>query len=81
MLMYFCLDCEELFKESKIWVEKHGLDSPPYEEWDGCPFCGGRYIDAIFCDCCGNPIIGDYVTIVTGDNICENCFTLKNIED
>ena len=79
--MYICLDCEKLFEEPKLWIEKHNLDSPPYEEWLGCPLCGGWYVETIDCDCCNEPILGEYAHIVTGENICENCFTIRNIGD
>jgi hypothetical protein len=81
MFMYICLDCEKIFDFPELWTEKHGLDNPPYEEWWGCPYCGGMYVEAIYCDRCTKPIIGDYVHIITGENICEDCFTFKNIED
>ncbi len=38
---YTCLDCRATFDTPKRWVERHGLDGPPYEEWYGCPFCSG----------------------------------------
>lgn len=69
---YTCLDCGETFDEPKKWIEQHGLDSPPYEKFSGCPFCGGSYTQTILCDGCGCPIIGDYVQIqVTGSRYCD----------
>lgn len=41
--MYVCLDCQKTFETPKYWMDKHGLDSPPYETWRGCPYCGGTY--------------------------------------
>lgn len=79
--MYICLDCNKLFNTPRRIIEKHDLDSPPYEEWDGCPYCGGSYIDAIFCDGCEQPITGEYAQILNNAKYCENCFSLKNIED
>lgn len=29
--MYVCLDCQKTFETPKYWMDKHGLDSPPYE--------------------------------------------------
>jgi hypothetical protein len=59
--MYVCLDCQHIFEEGKHYVEAHGLDAPPYEEFDGCPKCGGAYVEAKKCDCCGEYITGDYI--------------------
>ena len=61
--MYICLDCNKLFDSPKRYVETHGLDTPPYETWTGCPSCGGSYVSATECDECG-----DYVYC----NICRN---------
>ena len=79
--MYVCLDCEILFNEPKTYVEKHGLDSPPYEEISGCPSCGGAYVEAIFCDGCENPIVSEYIKVKSGAKYCENCITWKEIQD
>jgi hypothetical protein len=79
---YTCLDCGETFDEPKKWIERHGLDSPPYEKFSGCPFCGGSYTQTILCDGCGCPIIGDYVQIqVTGNRYCDECFMLKSLDE
>lgn len=42
-LRYQCLDCGRKFSEPEKYQETHGLDSPPYEEWYGCPYCAGAY--------------------------------------
>ena len=39
--MFRCIDCGKTFRTPKTRYEKHGLDTPPYEEWDCCPYCGG----------------------------------------
>jgi hypothetical protein len=44
--MYKCLDCGRTFSTPKYWQETHGLDYGPYEQFSGCPFCGGDYEDA-----------------------------------
>lgn len=43
--MFKCVDCERKFEHPDVRVEKHGLDSPPYEEWNCCPYCGGDVED------------------------------------
>lgn len=40
---YMCLECNKIFEFPRHYVEQHGLNSPPYEEWFGCPFCAGTY--------------------------------------
>lgn len=40
---YVCLECEKHFHSPRHYIEKHGLDTPPYEEWYGCPYCSGAY--------------------------------------
>lgn len=77
---YTCLDCGRDFDEPKHWEERHGLDSPPYEHFSGCPYCGGAYIHTTLCDGCGKPITGDFVEIEpTGDRFCDACFMMKSL--
>ena len=79
---FICLECGTLFDEPRKFVERHGLDSPPYEEYGGCPACGGAYTRTVSCDGCGKPITGDYVKIgPTGDCFCDQCYMLKSLED
>ena len=75
MKMFVCLDCGNIFAEPKHYVDKHGFDIPPFEERDGCPYCGGAYAEAHQCDCCGKWIDDDYIKIKTGERFCCNCFT------
>lgn len=35
--MMICVECERVFDQPNHIVERHGLDTPPYEEYDGCP--------------------------------------------
>ena len=77
---YTCLDCGKTFDDPKRWEERHGLDSPPYEDFSGCPYCGGAYTRTILCDACGEPIVCDYVKIqTTGDCYCDECFMMKSL--
>lgn len=77
---YTCLDCGKTFDEPKRWIEHHGLDSPPYESFCGCPYCGGTYTHTILCDSCGHPISNEYVKIqTTGACYCDECFMIKSL--
>lgn len=78
--MFICLDCGKLFEEPKYYVETHGLDTPPYETWNGCPTCAGAYVETFECSKCGEWITGDYIE-VDGNLICEECYYVKSIED
>lgn len=80
--MYICLDCGCIFENPRKYVETHGLDSPPYEEWNGCPYCGGVYTEARKCDGCEKWIDGEFVEILPSHEVyCDECFELKDIED
>lgn len=37
--MYKCRECGCVFEEPRNWVERHGLECGPYEEWSACPNC------------------------------------------
>lgn len=79
--MYLCLDCYELIEELKHNIETHGLDSPPYEETDVCPLCGGYCKEAILCSVCNDYIVDDYIKLDTGENVCNNCYIKCSIDD
>lgn len=78
--MYVCLDCGETFSFPEIIIEKHGLDSPPYEESIGCPTCGGAFVETMSCDICGEYITNEYVETIDGSIYCEDCYSVKNVE-
>ena len=71
---YICLNCGSLFDEPKPFVERHGLDTPPYERWNGCPECGGAYTEAHGCDICGETIVMPYIKLANGDRVCSRCY-------
>ena len=72
--MYVCVDCNGLFTTPKHYVEKHGLENSPYEERDGCPFCGGAFVEAKECKCCGQYINDRYIKTNDDEYICRNCY-------
>lgn len=79
--MYVCLDCQHIFKETKHYVETHGLDTPPYEEFDGCPECGGAYAEAHKCDCCGEWIDDIYIKTDDDKRYCLECYRVHELGD
>lgn len=79
--MFVCKECGHVFEEPEYWVEKHGFDYPPYEEWSGCPNCRGDYVETHICDGCSDYINGPYIKTVDGTRYCENCYTAMELED
>ena len=76
---FICCECEMIFDEPKIWTEKHGLSTPPYEHFAGCPSCGGAFTATYKCDDCGEWIFGEYAEIADGSRYCEECYCIKTI--
>ena len=70
-MMYRCENCGNLFEEGEqaVWKENHGLDSPPYETWSGCPICRGDYEEVNQCKKCGDWHSEDELY----DGWCEKC--------
>lgn len=69
--MYRCENCGHLFEEGEqaVWEERHGLDTPPYERWDGCPLCCGGYEEVHQCRGCDEW----YTDEELYDGWCEKC--------
>lgn len=69
--MYKCENCGHLFEEGEqaVWEERHGLDTPPYEKWDGCPICKGGYEEVHQCQECNEWHTDEELY----DGWCEKC--------
>jgi hypothetical protein len=78
--MYICKDCEKIFDNPKHYVETHGFSYGPYEEWNGCPQCGGDYTNVYRCDCCNEWIAYKYVKI-EHQRYCQDCYEIFEIGD
>ena len=70
-MSYKCLDCGNLFEEGEqqLWADKHGLDTPPYEQMSGCPLCGGDYEETTPCKICGFEQFDDDLN----GGVCDEC--------
>ena len=70
-MMYRCENCGHLFEdgEQAVWEERHGLDTPPYEQWSGCPICKCGYEEVHQCKECGEWHCEDELY----DGWCEKC--------
>lgn len=80
--MLICVECGSLFEHARQVYERHGLDTPPYEELHVCPACGGTNLhQAHRCDVCGEWITGSYIKTLDGNRICEDCYTNRDVED
>ena len=79
---YICLDCYNVFSRPEKYIDKCGLDTPPFLKRKVCPKCGGEcYTKAIECDICHKYITGDYIKTKDDTNICENCYEYKNLTE
>jgi hypothetical protein len=70
-MSYKCVSCGHIFEdcEQAEWEEKHGLDTPPYEKFVGCPLCGCTYEETVKCECCGADFLEEELTY----RVCEDC--------
>ena len=76
-----CVECGHVFSQPKRYMETHGLDTPPYELFNICPNCGGAFVRAKRCDCCGEVITGEYIKVNDGRCYCDDCCLKYDIAD
>ena len=71
--MFKCKSCGHIFEEGEQyeWEERHGLGTPPYEKFSGCPICHREYEEAQYCKICGEPYTHDELM----NGICDECIT------
>lgn len=41
--MFKCNSCNETFDVADFYTERHGLDTPPFEQIPICPHCGSEF--------------------------------------
>lgn len=72
--MFRCENCGKTFETMAHYTESHGFPHPPFEEWDGCPFCGeSRPTEVETCDGCGETV--DVDDLYYG--LCADCLRKK----
>lgn len=71
--MFICLDCHALFEKPKHYRETHGLESGPYEEWNGCPKCAGTFSKVMPCNICGALYPESELHTCDDLLLCEDC--------
>ena len=81
MKKFLCIECYSLFDTPKAVVERHGLDTAPFEEYLACPECGGLFTTTTRCDICGEYITGEYAQLNNDMLVCENCYRISDIVD
>lgn len=80
--MYYCNECNKKFLFPVNIIEFHGLDTPPYEKYNCCPYCNSTdFMTNVECCICGETIKYDYVKLITGDYVCDNCYTTGSVGD
>lgn len=79
--MFVCIECNAIFEEPAHWQESHGLSTPPYEQFSGCPHCKGNYTEAPRCDCCDDYITSNYILTNDGKRYCEDCICTMQLGD
>lgn len=67
--MYECFECERHFEEPDFIVEKHGLDTPPYEKLAACPYCKSFFREMYQCKICGEWFTDEELTMY----VCDDC--------
>jgi formylmethanofuran dehydrogenase subunit E len=80
-MKYVCQECGSVFNEPKQYIEKHGLDTPPYEIIEGCPDCGGAVTKTERCHICGEYITEKYIRTMNFDLICADCYIERDIRE
>lgn len=79
--MFVCLRCGKLFEEPYIFEDLHGFRDPPGEVWATSPCCNDGLSETFRCDICDEYITDDYIKLETGERVCDNCYTEKNIDE
>lgn len=85
--MFYCTDCgtvvgekDELFEykeRGEFWGSEYITISKV------CPKCKSFAIIELTkrCNCCGEYILGTYITTMDDKSYCENCYTEGNIDE
>ena len=81
--MYICKECGDIFDAPAVEynerLEHFGI--PCVEEVVVSPCCKADYKEAKKCVVCEEYIIGKYVSVIDGQKICENCYSVCHILD
>lgn len=78
MSMYECHECGRHFDEPDIVQERHGLDTPPYEEIAVCPYCHGYFEEMSKCEVCGEYFCNYELKCGICEDCIDNSLTVEN---
>ena len=73
MFRYQCHECDRRFEEPDFVIERHGLDTPPYEKIAVCPYCKGYFEEMQECKICGQHFTDDELS----GGVCDECIYEK----
>lgn len=80
--MYICAECEKLFDEPITVRDGYNSVDPPNERLiDVSPCCEAYFVEAKECIVCEEGIDCDYIELSNGEFVCENCYSIHNVED
>ena len=80
--MLICAECGSVFEMARTLFERHGHETTSFEELNVCPNCESTNIHAAHrCEVCGDWITGKHIRLMTGERICESCYSLNTIDD
>lgn len=79
--MLYCTDCGTVIEEENElaeYIERGEFWGGEYTEVSKvCPKCKSSAVVVLTkkCDCCGEYVLGVYITTIDGKSYCENCYT------
>lgn len=77
--MLICVECSNTFDRPRLYKDKICGEPLPFDEWYGCPYCGGEFTTLHTCSLCNESITEDCILLKTGEYICSNCFETVSI--
>lgn len=82
----YCKNCHREFDEKNINISNEygeAWGSTYLEQTKVCPYCSSPCITDTYCHCnnCGNVCEIEYIETNDGLHYCDNCYTIKYMED
>lgn len=72
--MLICLNCSSRFDHPRLYHETSPGEDLPFNEFEGCPYCGGEFTEVHECSLCFDPILEDHIRLADGKYVCPNCY-------
>ena len=77
--MLICLNCSSRFDRPRLYRETSPGEDLPFNEFEGCPHCGGEFTERHVCAYCGESIREDHIRLKDGDYVCPDCFETVSV--